>query len=200
MFDSYHQMYSHKWRLRIDCMWLRSHPPTHTYYLPPVISGQDTYHRTHTVRWRWRSWEKQKYLIISHEIKWYHIKEFAYDTRNRSHQIISYHIREDSAELTHHPKYSPITKKPCSWRFKYSFTQQVTDSENLLRGYGYRRQGSAAREDIVRYRHQGGGQDYTSQLRVTYSIKTTLNIRKESHNNSQQAWSYSCPYPATKTT
>ena len=39
---------------------------------------------------------------------------------------------------------------------------------DILRGYGYRPEGRAGNEGIVRYRHQGGGQEHTSQLRVTY--------------------------------
>ena len=41
------------------------------------------------------------------------------------------------------------------------------DQRNLLRGYGYRLEGRALREGIVRYDHKGGGQDHTSQLIVT---------------------------------
>ena len=57
--------------------------PTHTYYLP----RHGAYQWTHTVRWRWRPWGKQKYLSISYE--WYHIEEFAFDKRDRSYHIIS---------------------------------------------------------------------------------------------------------------
>ena len=37
---------------------------------------------------------------------------------------------------------------------------------SLLRGYGNSPEHRASIEGIVRYRHQGGGQDHTSQLRV----------------------------------
>ena len=42
---------------------------------------------------------------------------------------------------------------------------------SLLRGYGYRRQGPAACEGPVRYRHQGGGQEHTHQIIVIYKPK-----------------------------
>ena len=41
-------------------------------------------------------------------------------------------------------------------------------SISLLRGYGHRRQGRAVTEGIVRYRHQGGGQDHTHQIIISY--------------------------------
>ena len=42
---------------------------------------------------------------------------------------------------------------------------------SLLRGYSYRFQGVAGIEGIVRYRHQGGGQEHTHQLIVIYKPK-----------------------------
>ena len=51
--------------------------------------------------------------------------------------------------------------------------------ENLLRGDGYRLEGLAEIESKVRYRHQGGGQEHTIQLRITYNIKKdTKNKRR----------------------
>ena len=37
----------------------------------------------------------------------------------------------------------------------------------ILRGYGYRLEGRAGLEGSTEYRHQGGGQDHTHQLRVS---------------------------------
>ena len=45
----------------------------------------------------------------------------------------------------------------------------------FLRGYGYRLEGVAGIEDTVRYGHQGGGQDYTGQLRVPYNNNNNNN-------------------------
>ena len=46
---------------------------------------------------------------------------------------------------------------------------------SLLRGDDYRRQGRAVSKGIVRYRHQGGGQDHTTQIIVIYkSIKEEM--------------------------
>ena len=41
--------------------------------------------------------------------------------------------------------------------------------KDLSRGYGYSLKGNALTEGIVRYDHQGGGQEHTSQLRITYN-------------------------------
>ena len=38
----------------------------------------------------------------------------------------------------------------------------------LLRGDGHGQEGSAGLEGIVRYGHQGGGQEHTHQIRVSY--------------------------------
>ena len=50
------------------------------------------------------------------------------------------------------------------------------DSQNLLRGYGYYLKGKALTEGIVRYLYQGGGQDHTSQLRITYNNNTMKDL------------------------
>ena len=39
----------------------------------------------------------------------------------------------------------------------------------LLRGDGHVQEGGAVIEGIVRYGHQGGGQDHTHQIRVPYN-------------------------------
>ena len=48
---------------------------------------------------------------------------------------------------------------------------------DLLRGYLHRLQSVAEIEGIVRYHHQGGGQDRAGQIRVPYNNKDEGEIR-----------------------
>ena len=43
--------------------------------------------------------------------------------------------------------------------------------------YGYYLEGSAELEGTVRYRHQGGGQEHTGQLRVIYKRELNFHIQ-----------------------
>ena len=47
----------------------------------------------------------------------------------------------------------------------------------LLRGYGYRQEGTAVIEGIVRYDHQGGGQEHTTQIIVSYNNNNDNTMR-----------------------
>ena len=44
----------------------------------------------------------------------------------------------------------------------------------LLRGDSHGQEGGAALEGIVRYGHQGGGQEHTTQIRVIYNNNNTI--------------------------
>ena len=55
---------------------------------------------------------------------------------------------------------------------------------SLLRGYGYRRQGSAALEGTIRYPHQGGGQEHTRQIKVPYKPKRWIKEKWEKASKS----------------
>ena len=65
------------------------------------------------------------------------------------------------------------------WSDQLDFIKLV-GLEDLLRGCGNRLEGRAGLEGIVRYRHQGGGQDHTSQLRVPYRKNERVKITSKS--------------------
>ena len=63
---------------------------------------------------------------------------------------------------------------------------------SLLRGYSYRFQGVAGIEGIVRYRHQGGGQDHPHQLIVIYDEYKRNERRLPNHIHTNKYTSNAC--------
>jgi len=61
-----------------------------------------------------------------------------------------------------------VSSKCCPHSEQKSCCLLKENKQNILRGDDDRRQGSAVIEGIVRYHHQGGGQDHTHQTIVIY--------------------------------
>ena len=118
-----------------------------------ALSGQGAYYRMHILRERWLSWEKQ-----------------SKKQKIEQHINISF-ISNDRVYVKQITLYAHTYILSVFGMFVFVRKVRVTllkGVASLLRGYGYRPQGRAVIECTFRYPHQGGGQNHTHQIRVSY--------------------------------